>query len=134
MLKKLDSNKLKVLELVEKGLRPVRAVKSLGLSGQTLYDWKENDLRFLNNLESAESRYQYRLIRKTMKFMEQAKAWQGGIALLERRFPDEFAAKSVTELQGKNGQPVAFKIDMAGGYIPPMGAVVKEIRKRAEPS
>ena len=34
------------------------------------------------------------------------KSWQAAAWFLERRFPDEFALKTRTELTGKNGQPL----------------------------
>ena len=107
-----------------------------GISEETFYDWqrpesKQYHSEFSEALKKAENECKARNIAFVQKAAE--KTWQAAAWYLERRYSNEFALKQINELVGKDGQPlnISVKLDLAGGYIPPMGGTFTTSRTSA---
>lgn len=95
-----------------------------GISEETFYTWKKEKSEFSEALKKAEQECKSRNIAIIQRAAE--KTWQAAAWWLERKHNSEFALKQVNELVGKNGEQLSIlvKLDMAGGYIPQLGATI----------
>ena len=79
-------------DLVEGGLSPSRAAKSLRLNPSTIGAWRKQFPEFDEMIAAAESRF----IAKMTSLVATAavKDWRAAVELLTRRFPSEFGANA----------------------------------------
>lgn len=117
MAKDVKGLKLKIIRIVEKGLSPTKAAKMIGLSDQTYYNWRDNDLDFLEKIEAATATAEMNLQKKIKSVAIKTKNANALLALGDRLFG--WTPRSATELTGANGAQVVFKVDASGGYLPP---------------
>ena len=92
-----------------------------GIAEDTYYTWKKEHTEFAESMEKAELECKARNIAIIQQAAEHT--WQAAAWWLERKHNMEFALKQLNEITGKDGNPIqlTYKIDMAGGYLPPMG-------------
>jgi hypothetical protein len=117
MAKDIKAISVKIRKYILEGLSPLKAAKVAGISDKTYYRWKEEDPKFVENIENAESEAELHLVKKIKSIALGTKNANALIALGDRRYG--WTPKTATELQGKDGAPITFKIDAAGGFINP---------------
>lgn len=109
----------KIMKYIKQGLRPTEASILAGISRQTYYRWRDNDKTFVTELERAEAALEMKIAKSIKDIATTTKNANALVSFAERRFKDNWATKTTTELTGANGQSVVFKVDASGGYLPP---------------
>jgi transposase len=93
-----------ICKLLETGLRREDAIILADVSETQFYVWLKK-AEFAESIKKAELKNKQRsivIIQNASKQTWQASAWW-----LERKYPEEFAARQRHELTGKNGGPIA---------------------------
>lgn len=92
-----------------------------GINPDTFYTWKKEKPDFSEAIKKAERKCKARNI----AFVQQAaeKSWQAAAWYLERKYHDEYALKNISEIGGKDGQPIQYQF-IGGGFVPPTGPFI----------
>lgn len=114
--KMTDEIRAAILTSLEAGAPMWMAAEAAGVSANTVNEWVrrgtgEDDrtpssryVSFAQEVAKMQAAAGLKAVAVVRGAMD--KSWQAAAWFLERRFPDEFALKTRTELTGKNGQPL----------------------------
>lgn len=101
-----EYTKAEIIKYIEDGYTQADAAQLAGVSEATFYEWANQYPEFSESIKSAVIKSQKPLLDAIKKSTDwKSKAW-----LLERRFPNEYAIKQITEHTGKVEQAITVNI------------------------
>ena len=107
-----------LVEALEGGNTHKVACAIAGISTATFYDWKSDDLEFLDTIKKAEAEAEKLHVKK----ITTDRSWQSAAWMLERRNNGEWGRKDSLKIQGDKDKPLVI-MDLSNLSI-------KELEKR----
>lgn len=98
----------KIVKYLKDGNSLDRSARLSGINPSTLYVWLKEKPELIEDIEKAK---EYNIATRLKRITKHARTnWQADAWVLERTRPQEFALKTIQEIQGKDGQELVFKI------------------------